>query len=138
MVEKNKRYMTLLEEQRLRGCKIYPIKRVRPEDSPSPKILTTELLDEVLEFYNEEIEYNKRSIAKNKETIAKLEARIVKANVDLYEKISEEIDDCNESIGYLKEELENTQYLYNKFYFAKGILDNKSNAEDYELVYTKC
>ncbi|MBQ3188720.1 MAG: hypothetical protein IJB60_04725 [Bacteroidaceae bacterium] len=106
--------------------------------SPSPKILTTELLDEVLEFYNEEIEYNKRSIAKNKETIAKLEARIVKANVDLYEKISEEIDDCNESIGYLEEELENKQYLYNKFYFAKGILDNKSNAEDYELVYTKC
>ena len=106
--------------------------------SSSPKILTTELLDEVLEFYNEEIEYNKRSIAKNKETIAKLEARIVKADVDLYEKISEEIDDCNESIGYLKEELENTQYLYNKFYFAKGILDNKSNAEDYELVYTKC
>ena len=67
-----------------------------------------------------------------------MEARIVKANVDLYEKNSEEIDDCNESIGYLKEELENTQYLYNKFYFAKGILDNKSNAEDYELVYTKC
>lgn len=26
MVEKNNRYMTLLEEQRLRGCKIYPIK----------------------------------------------------------------------------------------------------------------
>ena len=29
-------------------------------------------------------------------------------------------------------------FLYNKFYFAKGILDNKSNADDYELVYTKC
>ena len=25
--------MTLLEEQRLRGCKIYPIKRVKPEDA---------------------------------------------------------------------------------------------------------
>lgn len=25
--------MTLLEEQRLRGCKIYPIKRVRPEEA---------------------------------------------------------------------------------------------------------
>ena len=106
--------------------------------SSSPQILTAELLDEVLEFYNEEIEFNKKSIAKNKETIAKLEARIVKANVDLYEKISEEIDDCNESIDYLEEELENTQYLYNKFYFAKGILDNMSNADDYELVYTKC
>ena len=33
MVEKNKRYMTLLEEQRLRGCKIYPIKRERPEEA---------------------------------------------------------------------------------------------------------
>ena len=106
--------------------------------SSSPQILTAELLDEVLEFYNEEIEFNKKSIAKNKETIAKLEARIVKANVDLYEKISEEIDDCNESIDYLEEELENKRYLYNKFYFAKSILDNKSNADDYELVYTKC
>ena len=106
--------------------------------SLSPQILTAELLDEVLEFYNEEIEFNKKSIAKNKETIAKLEARIVKANVDLYEKISEEIDDCNESIDYLEEELENKRYLYNKFYFAKSILDNKSNADDYELVYTKC
>ena len=106
--------------------------------SSSPQTLTTELLDRVLAFYNEEIEDYKKSIAKNKETIAKLEARIVKANVNIYEIISEEIDDCNESIGYLEEELENTQYLYNKFYFAKGILDNKSNAEDYELVYTKC
>ena len=26
MVEKNKKYMVLLEEQRLRGCRIYPIK----------------------------------------------------------------------------------------------------------------
>ena len=106
--------------------------------SSSPQTLTTELLDRVLAFYNEEIEDYKKSIAKNKETIAKLEARIVKANVDLYEKISEEIDNCNESIDYLEEELENKQYLYNKFYFAKGILDNKSNAENYELVYTKC
>lgn len=100
---------------------------------PLTKIFTTELPDEVLEFYNEENEFNKKSIAKNKETIAKLEARIVKANIDLYEKISEEIDDCNESIDYLEEELENKRYLYNKFYFAKGILDNKSNAEDYDL-----
>ena len=56
-----------------------------------------------------------------------MEARIVKANVDIYEKISEEINDCNESIGFLEEELENKQYLYNKFYFAKGILDRDSH-----------
>ena len=106
--------------------------------SSSPQTLTAELLDRVLAFYNEEIEDYKKSIARYKSTIAKLETRIVKANVDLYEKISEEIDDCNESIDYLEEELENKRYLYNKFYFAKSILDNKSNADDYELVYTKC
>ena len=94
-------------------------------------------LDRVLAFYNEEIEDYKRSIAKHKATIAKLETRILKANVDLYDKISKDIDKYNESIGFLEEELENTQCQYNKFYFAKGILDNKSNAEEYELIYTK-
>ena len=44
----------------------------------------------------------------------------------------------NESIHDFEEELEDKQYLYSKFYFAKGILDNRSNAEDYELIYTKC
>ena len=106
--------------------------------SSSPQTLTTELLDRVLAFYNEEIEDYKKSIARYKATIIKLETRILKANVELYDKISKDIDEYNDSIRDLEEELENTQYLYNKFYFAKGILDNKSNAEDYELVYTKC
>ena len=106
--------------------------------SSSPQILTTELLDEVLAFYNEEIEDYKKSIARHKANIAKLETRILKANVELYDKISKDIDEYNESIGFLEEDFENKQYLYNKFYFAKGILDNKSNADDYELVYTKC
>ena len=106
--------------------------------SSSPQTLTTELLDRVLAFYNEEIEDYKKSIARYKATIAKLETRILKANIELYDKISKDIDEYNESIGFLEEDLENKQYLYNKFYFAKGILDNKSNADDYELVYTKC
>lgn len=106
--------------------------------SSSPQTLTAELLDRVLAFYNEEIEDYKKSIARYKSTIAKLETRILKANVELYDKISKDIDEYNESIGFWEEELENKQYLYNKFYFAKGILDNKSNADDYELVYTKC
>ena len=105
--------------------------------SSSPRTLTVEQLDRVLAFYNEEIEDYKRTIAKHKATIAKLETRILKANVDLYDKISKDIDKYNESIGFLEEELEDTQYQYNKFYFAKGILDNKSNAEEYELIYTK-
>ena len=106
--------------------------------SSSPQILTTELLDEVLAFYNEEIEDYKKSIARHKANIAKLETRILKANVELYDKISKDIDEYYDSIQDFEEELENKQYLYNKFYLAKSILDNKSNAEDYELVYTRC
>ena len=33
MVEKNKKYMVQLDEQRLRGRRIYPIRRARPEDA---------------------------------------------------------------------------------------------------------
>ena len=33
MVEKNKKYMVLLEEQRLRGCRIYPIRQAKPENA---------------------------------------------------------------------------------------------------------
>ena len=106
--------------------------------SSSPQTLTAELLDRVLAFYNEEIEDYKKSIARYKATIIKLETRILKANVELYDKISKDIDEYYDSIQDFEEELENKQYLYNKFYFAKSILDNKSNAEDYELVYTKC
>ena len=48
MVEKNKRYMTLLEEQRLRGCKIYPIKRVRPEEAQRESLLKLESMTSFL------------------------------------------------------------------------------------------
>lgn len=126
------------------GCELFHLSTIPSRQldvlqwSSSPQTLTAELLDRVLAFYNEEIEDYKKSIARYKATIIKLETRILKANVELYDKISKDIDEYNDSIRDFEEELENTQYLYNKFYFAKGIFDNKSNAEDYELVYTKC
>ena len=126
------------------GCELFHLSTTPSREldvlpwSSSPKTLTAELLDKVLDFYNEEIEGYKKVIARHKATITKLETRILKANIELYDKISKDIDEYNESIGFLEEELENKQYLYNQFYFAKGILDNKSNAEYYELVYTKC
>ena len=126
------------------GCELFHLSTTPSREldvlqwSSSPRILTAELLDEVLAFYSEEIEGYNKAIARYKATIAMLETRILKANVELYDKISKDIDEYNDSIRDFEEEFENTQYLYNKFYFAKGILDNKSNAEDYELVYTKC
>ena len=126
------------------GCELFYLSTTPSREldvlqwSSSPRTLTAELLDRVLNFYNEEIEGYKKSIARYKATIAKLETRILKANVELYDKISRDIDDYTDTIHDFEEDLANKQYLYNKFYFAKGILDNKSNAEDYELIYTKC
>lgn len=66
-----------------------------------------------------------------------MELRITKSNVDLYDKINEEIDAYNERINYEEEELEEYQFYYNKFDFLRSILDNESNLESYELIYTK-
>ena len=79
----------------------------------------------------------KKAIAKNKEDIAKLEVRISKPNVNLYSRISKEIDECYERINFEEEELEHYQYLYNKFAFCSSIINNESNLENYELIYTK-
>lgn len=105
--------------------------------SPSPSILTQDLLDEILHFYQEEMDDYKNAIAKNKEDIARLEVRISKADVNLYDRISKEIDECHERINFEEEELEHRQYLYNKFAFCGGIINNESNSEYYELIYTK-
>ena len=125
------------------GCELFHLSTTPSREldvlqwSSSPHTLTVEMLDRVLAFYNEEIEGYNKTIARYKATIAKLETHILKANVELYDKISKDIDKYNDSIHDFEEDLEVKQNLYNKFYFAKGILDNKSNTEDYELVYTK-
>lgn len=66
-----------------------------------------------------------------------METRIAKANVDLYDKINNEIGNCYENMDFEEKELEHYQFLYNKFSFLEGIIDNESNSKDYELIYTK-
>lgn len=125
------------------GCKLFYLSTTPSWEltvlpySPSPSVLTNVLLEEVLYFYKEEIEHCKKAIHKNKEDIVRLETRIAKATVDLYDKINKEIDNCYKNIGFEEEELEHYQSLYNKFSFLEGIIDNKSNSKDYELIYTK-
>ena len=123
------------------GCKLFYLSTTPSRELTilpwSPSILTKGLLDEILYFYQEEIDNYKNAIAKNKEDIAKLEVRISKANVNLYGRISKEIDECYERINFEEEELEHCQYLYNKFAFCSSIINNESNSEYYELIYTK-
>ncbi len=104
----------------------------------NPRPFTKELLEDVLAFYKEKIDDYKKYITQYKETIARLETRIARANVELYDKISNEMDGCNESISECESDLEDYQFFYNKFEFLKGIMDEESNAENYELIYTKC
>ena len=118
------------------GCKLFYLSTTPSREltmlpwSPSSSILTKGLLDEILYFYREEIDNYKNAIAKNKEDISK-------ANVNLYDRISKEIDECHERINFEEKELEHCQYLYNKFAFCSGIINNESNSEYYELIYTK-
>ncbi len=104
----------------------------------NPRPFTKELLEDVLAFYKEDIDDCKKYIVQQKETISRLEARIARANVELYDKISNDIDGCNELINEYESDLENYQFFYNKFEFLKGIMDEESNAENYELIYIKC
>ena len=66
-----------------------------------------------------------------------MEVRISKANVNLYDRISKEIDECYERINFEEKEIEHYQYLYDKFAFCSNIINNESNSEYYELIYTK-
>ena len=66
-----------------------------------------------------------------------MEVRISKANVNLYDRISKEIDECYERIDFEEKEIEHHQYLYDKFAFCSSIINNESNSEYYELIYTK-
>lgn len=126
------------------GCKLFYLSTTPSRQldmlpwSPEPKILAKAQLAEILNFYEEEIKQCKEFIDKNKDKIAKLDVRILKANVDLYDKIDKEINECNESMMFEEEELENYQYWYNQFAFCSSIINDKSNSEDYELIYTNC
>ncbi len=125
------------------GCELFYLSTTPSREltalpySPSPSVLTNVLLEEVLCFYKKEIEHCKKAIAKNKEDIVRLETRIAKANIDLYDKINNEIGNCYENIDFEEKELEHYQFLYNKFSFLEGIIYNESNSKDYELIYTK-
>ena len=106
--------------------------------SPDPKPLTKDLLEEIIDYYDEEISSYKRIISERKEDIERYEARIAKANANLYDKIEEDIFDCKRSIEECQEELEELSFYCSEFRFIQGILDNKSNSERFELIYTKC
>lgn len=106
--------------------------------SQDPKPLTKSMLEEVIDFYNEEISSYKRIITERKDDIERYEARIVRANADLYDKIDEDIFDCKRSIEECREEMDELKLYCSKFRFLQGILEDKSNSERYELIYTKC
>ena len=106
--------------------------------SQDPEPLTKSMLEEIIDFYNEEISSYERIISERKEDIVRYEARIVRANADLYDKIEEDIFDCKRGIEECQEELDELKLYCSKFRFLQGILENNSNSERYELIYTKC
>lgn len=102
----------------------------------SPQVVTLDLLEGIMSFYEDNIDECHRYIDSYNKKILVLEGRFAKANPAIYDKISSEIEDCQDNIVCWNEDLEKYQSLYSKFEFLKEILKNLN--EDYELIYTKC
>ncbi|MBQ0150394.1 MAG: hypothetical protein KBT08_07265 [Bacteroidales bacterium] len=105
--------------------------------SPDPQLLTTQMLQEILDFYSEEIEEEMQYIKRNEEELRILEDRIRSADVKLYDKIDQNIFETRSSINDSNDTLEELRSLMRRFEFVANMMQDTDNAERYELVYTK-
>lgn len=105
--------------------------------SPDPQLLTTQMLQEILDFYSEEIEEEMQYIKRNEEELRILEDRIRSADVKLYDKIDQDIFETRSSINDSNDTLEELRSLMRRFEFVANMMQDTDNAERYELVYTK-
>lgn len=105
--------------------------------SPDPQLLTTQMLQEILDFYSEEIEEEMQYIKRNEEELRILEDRIRSADVKLYDKIDQNIFETRSSINDSNDTLEELRSLMRRFEFVANMMQDTDNAESYELVYTK-
>ena len=101
-----------------------------------PTIVTHDLLERIISFYEEEINECNRYIDSYKKKILVLEDRFAKATPAIYDKISSEIEACQDSLESWNKDLEEHQYHRCKFEFLMEILNNLN--QDYELIYTRC
>ena len=104
--------------------------------SEDPTIVTHDLLERIISFYKEEINECNRYIDSYKKKIQVLEDRFAKATPAIYDKISSEIEACQDSLESWNEDLEKYKYNHCEFKFLMDIFKNLN--EDYELIYTKC
>ena len=125
--------------QTQRAFLITPAQEVIPTKpySEDPSLLTSDMLAEILDFYEEEIEEEKQFIERYEEELIVLENRIRAADVKLYDKIDQEIFETKATIKDCRETLEELRFLSSRFEFVANMMQDKDNAEKYELVYTK-
>ena len=102
----------------------------------SPKVVTLDLLERIISFYKEEIDECHKYIDSYKKKILVLEERFAKANPEIYDKISSDVDECQDIIESWNEDLEKYKYNHCEFKFLMDIFKNLN--DDYELIYTKC
>lgn len=101
----------------------------------SPQVVTLDLLEKIMSFYAEEIDECHRYIYSYQNKILVLVEILATANPSIYDKISSDIEECQDCIDAWNEDLEKCQYHRHKFEFLMGILKNLN--QHYELIYTK-
>lgn len=105
--------------------------------SEEPRLLSKDILNDILSFYEEEIQELKDIIAKERSQLEIKEKRILLASPRLYKLISKEIEEHKDYIEECQNSLKERHYFYNEFVFLNELADNPSNS-NYELVYTNC
>lgn len=125
------------------GCELFYLGTSKSRElqclpwSPDPQLLTTQMLQEILDFYTEKIVMWQGHIKRNEEKLVVLENRIRTVNIKLYDHIDHEISSLKTYNNESRETIEDLQLLRSKFEFIHNIMSEEDNAKRYELVYTK-
>lgn len=96
--------------------------------------LTSEKLDEIIEFYREAQKKSVELLDKRTKEQEELKTQITKvSSVKIYKEIRDEINQLEDSIDYLRFEINHLEHLLSRWIY--GVRDVWYNNPDYKLYY---
>jgi hypothetical protein len=104
------------------------------------RVLSTELLQGIYDFYTSKIEEYKKIISDNRDEIKENNDLIVKSSsLDVVKELRQENRDIEDGIKECESELSQLEFYNQEFHMAEEILQNNNSYSDekptYELVY---
>lgn len=111
------------------------LQKIKDSEYGDYTVLDNELLDSVIDYYDQKIEDDEKTIKDNiSKLIEKKKDILLVKSVDIYNEMSEEINDLPSFIQSEYEDIKENSYYRQCFSFAKQIVEDFDN-KDYELIY---